>query len=455
MPAWVQDALFYHLFPLGLCGAPRHNDFTAPPTPRLEALGPWLDQARDLGATALLLGPVWEATSHGYDTADFFQVDRRLGDNATLAWLAGEARQRGLKLVLDGVFHHVGRDFWAFRDVLDQGRNSRFVDWFYLDFQRRSPLGDPFAYETWRGHGDLVKLNLANPEVRGHLWEAVATWLREYHLDGLRLDAADHLPLEFLRDLAAHCRRLKPEFWLLGEVVKGDYLPWLGEGGLDAVTNYEAYKGLYSSQVDGNYFEIAYTLRRQCGEYGLYGPANLYNFLDNHDVARLASRLGNPASLYPAHALLFTMPGIPSLYYGSEFGVPGEKAAEHDWPLRPALDLAGLAAAAPQPDLPRAVARLGRVRAELAALRHGDYQQVEVGPLHLIFLRRTPESTVLVAVNGGPQAIWRRVKLPGLGEGKLTDRLNQGESLAVRGGEVELGPLWPFWARVLEWRAGR
>jgi glycosidase len=297
MAHWSEQAVFYHIYPLGLCAAPRVNDFTSLPQPRLERLLPWLDQAQGLGANALYLGPLMESSAHGYDTADFFQVDRRLGDNQTLAWLAGEVRARGLKLVLDGVFHHVGRHFWAFRDVLALGRDSRFVDWFRLDFAGQSPYGDAFAYQTWNGCADLVKLNLDNPEVKSHLFEAVATWLRDYDIDGLRLDAADKLDLKFLAELAAFCRRLKPDFWLMGEVLHGDYRRWIDQGGLDAVTNYECYKGLFSSHREGNYHEIAHSLRRQFATHGLYQGLTLYNFVDNHDVDRLASRLTDQAHL--------------------------------------------------------------------------------------------------------------------------------------------------------------
>ena len=283
---WARDSVFYHLYPLGLCNAPRHNDLCGQPKSRLETLLPWIDHARTLGANAILLGPVMESGSHGYDGADYFQVDRRLGDRSTLAWVASEVHARGMKLVLDGVFHHVGRLFWAFRDVLEKGRASRFVDWFHLDFTKKSPYNDSFSYVSWNGCDDLVKLNLNHPEVRDHLFEAVADWIREYHIDGLRLDAADHLDMRFMHDLGDFCRRMNGDFWLMGEVVKGPYNKWLEEGGLDSVTNYECYKGLFSSLNDANYHEISYCLNRQFGEYGFYRKTSLFTFADNHDVDR-------------------------------------------------------------------------------------------------------------------------------------------------------------------------
>ena len=450
MHPWAGDALIYHIFPLGLCGAPHRNDFTGSTHNRLQKLLPWLDHAQSLGANAVLLGPVFESGSHGYDVVDYHQVDRRLGDREALRRLAGEVRVRGMKLVLDAVLNHVGREFWAFRDVREKGRASPYVDWFHLDFNGASPRRDPFSYQTWNGFHELVKLNLHNPQVREHLFEAVASWVREYNIDGLRLDAADHLDMGFMRDLAAWCRGLKPDFWLMGEVIKGPYNPWLEEAGLDSVTNYECYKGLYSSHNDANYYEIAYTLRRHFGPEGIYQGKSLCTFVDNHDVDRVASRLQNPAHLYPLYCLLFTIPGTPAIYYGSEFGIKGVKPKEDDWALRPSLDLAKLQAAPAHGDLLRAVTRLARLRAESPALRRGDYRQLFLSHHCLVFSRRTPDQWVVVAVSAEPEPLNQPVTLPEPVNGRLVDLLNPGQQFKIKNGKAMLTPLWPFWARVLK-----
>lgn len=237
-PTWAKDAFFYHIYPLGLCGAPRRNDFQSAPVARLESLYPWLDHIQSLGANALYLGPLFESSGHGYDTADYFQVDRRLGERATLAAFAREVHRRGLHLVLDGVFNHVGRDFWAFRDLQANQVASPYAGWFEgLDFSRHSPYGDPFSYQGWSGHYELVKLNLAQPGVRAHLFEAVRVWVEEFEIDGLRLDAADLLSEDFLPALALHCHGLRDDFWLMGEIVHGDYRRLDGPGRLDSTTN--------------------------------------------------------------------------------------------------------------------------------------------------------------------------------------------------------------------------
>ncbi len=444
MNHWARDAVFYHLFPLGSTGAPERNDFSGTPSDRLRALRDWLPYLQELGVSALLLGPVLESSAHGYDTADLFTVDRRLGTNADFTAFVAACQGRGLRVVLDAVFHHVGRDFWAFRDVQARGEASPYRDWFFLDFAGRSPAGDAFSYEGWDGHFDLVKLNTAHSEVRQHLFSAARLWLSEFGVDGLRLDAADVLDLDFQRGLAAVCRSVKTDCWLMGEVVHGDYRNWAGPDKLDATTNYELYKGLYSSHNDRNYFEVVHTLKRQFGEAGIYRDFAPYTFADNHDVPRAASILHDPAHLYPLHILLFTVPGVPSLYYGSEWGVPGQKAPGSDAPLRPPLTPGELGDVGQQPDLYPVVQRLVKLRHELPALRYGDYREQGVASEQLVFSRSWEGETVLVAVNASGEPI--TVDVPGQG-GSWTDVLNPGETFAGEGG-LEL-PLPPNWGRVL------
>ncbi len=448
MEHWTEKAVFYAVYPLGFCGAPLSNDFYSTAAPRLGQIEGWLDHIQSLGANALYLGPVLESSAHGYDTADYYWVDRRLGDNETLAQLSAALHRRGMRLVLDGVFNHVGRHFWAFRDVLEHGPSSAYCGWFCnLRFDRRSPYNDPFSYEGWNGHYELVKLNLANPKVRQHLFGAVESWVRQFEIDGLRLDAADCLDFDFLRALAAFCRGLKPDFWLMGEVIHGDYRHWANPEMLDATTNYECYKGLYSSHADRNYFEIAYALNRQSGAGGLYRHLHLYKFADNHDVDRVASKLSDPAQLYPLYALLFTMPGIPSIYYGSEWGLPGKKTNGSDLPLRPHLELEKLEQHAPQPDLPAALSRFATVRQGSRALQSGDYQQLLVAAQQLVFLRTAGDERVVVALNAAGEKIEVEVNLP-FGCRELVDMLNPGERGAVSGGRCTLF-LPQTWARIL------
>ncbi len=451
MNNWAQDAVFYHLFPLGCFGAPVRNSFAEPPANRLSALTDWIDYLEDLGVNALLLGPVFESSAHGYDIADYFRVDRRLGDDATLAAMSRELRRRGIRVVLDAVFHHTGRDFWAFRDVREKGQASALCDWYHLDFTRCSPYGEPFHYKGWAGNYDLVKLNLQNPAVREHLLKAVSWWIERFEIDGLRLDAADALDLDFQRELAAHCRALRPDFWLMGEVVHGDYRRWAYPAGLSSTTNYQAYKGLWSSHNDRNYFELAYTLNHQFGPEGIYRGLALYTFADNHDVNRIASILDNPAHLAPLYILLMTMPGVPSIYYGSEWSIEGRKAPGTDAPLRPALDPVTLPEQSTHPELHSAIKSLIAIRRRYAALRGGDYAQLHVAHEQFAFLRRDSSSTIIIAVNAADQPAEIPLRIPEIATGHLIDTLNDGRQFSVVDGRCTL-PIPACSGRILEAR---
>jgi glycosidase len=338
----------------------------------------------------------------------------------------------------------------AFRDVLANRQGSAYQDWFAnLRFDQRSPYNDPFSYEGWNGHYELVKLNLRNPAVKEHLFGAVESWIRDFNIDGLRLDAADCLDFDFMRELADFCRKLRPDFWLMGEVIQGDYRRWANPQMLDSVTNYEVYKSLYSSHLEHNYFEIAYALNRQFGPDGIYQGLPLYTFADNHDVNRVASSLANPAHLYPLYCLLFSLPGIPSIYYGSEWGLTGKKTRYSDLPLRPQLILEEAARTAPQPRLAADIARLAGVRNSSAALREGDYRQILVQSEQLVFVRQSGNERVIVAVNSSEKPVIVRVKLPtGFGS-RLKDMLNPGYEFSTKSGEDVLVEIPAYWARFL------
>jgi cyclomaltodextrinase / maltogenic alpha-amylase / neopullulanase len=448
-PNWAQEAVFYHIYPLGLCAAPPSNDFSSPPEARLQQLHGWLDHLQSLGVNAVYLGPVFESSTHGYDTADYYWVDRRLGTNETLSELIDDMHQRGMRVILDAVLNHTGRDFWAFQDVLRNGESSAYCDWFQgLRFGESTPYQDPFTYETWAGHYELVKLNLAHPAVREHLLGAVEAWINQFEIDGLRLDAADCMEPDFLRQLAAFCRSMRPDFWLMGEIIHGDYNQWANSAMLDSVTNYECYKGLYSSHNDHNYYEIAYALNRQFGESGIYEGKNLYAFADNHDVNRVASMLINNAHLFPLYFLLFTMPGVPSIYYGSEWGLTGAKENGSDAPMRPALDLSALRQQTPIPGLVDAIARLANVRKNSRALQHGNYRQLYVNHQQIAFSRQIGNELVIVLVNASDTPVKVELEINMALGRRLIDLLDPGDQIAVNNSQLQVeAPAG--WGRIL------
>lgn len=450
MSHWSEQALLYHVFPLGALGAPYQNP-GGPPVSRLLSFSDWIDPVAETGADTLLLGPLWESGSHGYDTYDYTTLDRRLGTNDDLTKVLQQWKARGFRLVFDAVFNHSGRQFFAFADLLKNGPDSPYVNWYKgVDFTRQSPFGDPFTYQAWNNYYKLAKYNLKNPQVKAYLFGVVKTWIETWDADGLRLDAADVMDKVFLRELGEYCRRLKPDFWLLGEVVHGDYRQWAPGAGLDSVTNYELYKALWSCHNTGNYHELAHSLNRQFGPEGLYRGLHLSTFGDNHDVSRLASQLHNPAHLYPHALLTATVPGLPTIYYGSEGGLAGKKAPTSDQPLRPALQARDLYHL-PHPPLRELWGRLAHLRRQEAALRTGHYLEAWVSPRQFAFWRlpRHEGRPVLVAVNADQQPAVLDVTVPpGLSERPWEDLLNPGQVYDSTAGRIK-GVLWPTWGALL------
>lgn len=392
---WVNESIFYQIYPMGFTNAPRVNDGKL--EYRLDKVIDFIPHLKKLNINAIYFSPVFMSTTHGYDTDDYMKIDNRLGDNESFKKICDALHENGIKVVLDGVFNHVGRNFWAFRDVREKGSASPYCSWFQnLHFGGGSPYGDPFSYEGWQGHYDLVKLNLRNPDVKQHLLDAVGMWMDTFKIDGLRLDAADCVDLDFFKALRHYTKSKDPNFWLFGEIIHGDYNRWANAETLDSVTNYECYKGIYSAHNSKNYFEIAHSLNRQFGNGGIYRNIYTYNFVDNHDVNRVASVVQRQEYLPNIYSTLYFMPGVPSVYYGSEWGLQGQKNnVDHDWPLRPCLNVSNIK----ENDLFRHICKLGAIRRSFKALKYGSFDNVIIRNEQLIFKRRFEDETVYIALN--------------------------------------------------------
>jgi len=397
---WYDNAIVYHIYPLGFCGAPKFNDGGAVHY-RLDKILDWIPHFKKLNVSAVYLGPIFESFEHGYDTTDYKMIDRRLGDNNSFRKICEKLHENGIRVILDGVFNHVGRNYPQFVDIQRNGHSSGYCDWFQnLNFGGKSPCGDNFWYEGWNGHYNLVKLNLKNVGVCDHLIDAVNYWIEEFKIDGIRFDAADCIEFDFFKRIRNFCKGKRPDFWLMGEIIHGDYKRWANPEMLDSVTNYECYKGLYSSHNDKNYFEIDYSINRQSGAGGIYKGINLYTFADNHDVNRLASTLKDEANLINVYTLMYAMPGIPSIYYGSEFGIKGVKANNSDDGLRPCLDLNELkSGVGSNTSLYKHIVKLGRVYNAYPALRTGEHKTVTIRNHQYIFRKELSDQTVYVALN--------------------------------------------------------
>ena len=390
---WFDEAVIYQIYPLGLCGAPAENDGVV--THRILRLLDWVDHIKKTGADTVLLNPVLDSDRHGYDTRNYLSVDPRLGNDGDLAKVCKAFHDAGIRVMLDGVFNHVGRGFWAFKDVQGKKWDSPYKDWFHINFDGSTEYGDGFWYEGWEGHNELVKLNLWNPAVVQHQFDAIRSWVERFDIDGLRLDVAYCLPPEYLKQLRGFANSVKPDFVLMGETLHGDYNRWMGDNMCHSVTNYECYKGLWSAFNSMNMFEIGHSLARQFGpeQWTLYKGKHLLSFLDNHDVDRIASKLSSPDHLRPAWAMAFGMPGVPAVYYGSEWGLTGTKDHGSDAGLRPAIE---------KPewnDLTAWISKLAEAKKGSRTLCWGAYRNVVLTNKQIIFERACDSERVLVAIN--------------------------------------------------------
>lgn len=389
---WWESAVFYQIYPLGMCGAPYENDGVL--EHRLLKVLDWIPHLQKLNVNAVYFSPLFESDTHGYNTRDYRKVDVRLGTNDDLRTVVDALHEAGIKVILDGVFNHVGRGFFGFKDVREKKWDSPYKDWFHISFDGNSDYNDGFWYEGWEGANDLVKLNLQNPAVTDYLMESVKYWIDEFGIDGLRLDVAYMVDREFLKRLRRETSQWKKDFFLAGEMIGGDYNQIMNDEMCHSVTNYECRKGIYSAINSDNLFEICHSLLRQFGpeNWCLYRGKHLISFADNHDVARIATELNDERNLPIAYAFVFGQPGIPMVYYGSEWGIRGEKKPG-DQELRPAID-------APEwNDLTTTVAAMAKAHRESPALCFGDITMRLLENQHCIFERNYNGDRVMVAVN--------------------------------------------------------
>lgn len=382
----------YQIYPLGAAGAPFANDHQL--THRLGRFENWVDHLKAMNMDMVLFNPLFQSSTHGYDTIDYYQVDNRLGDQDDLIHLMNTLHDHGIQVLFDAVFNHVGREFAPFQDVLQNRENSRYKDWFTINFQGDNSYHDGLWYANWEGYDELVALNLKNPEVVNYLLGVVDFWIDTFGVDGLRLDVAYCLEPEFLKTLHNHVKTRNPEFFLLGETLHGDYNQWVNDQMLDSCTNYECYKGLYSSFNTKNFYEILYSLNRQFGneQWCLYTGKHLLSFVDNHDVSRIATILEDQELLPCVYAMLMTMPGIPAVYYGSEWGMEGDKK-DGDPGLRREVVMPEFN------ELSKVISRLAAIRKERPELIDGSYRQIAINNPWCVYERAKGDQAVWTAIN--------------------------------------------------------
>ena len=439
--AWYDEAIFYHIYPLGMTGAPEKNAY-GEPEHRLNTLIPFIPQIKKLGFTALYIGPLFESVGHGYETTDYKKLDSRLGTNDDLTEFVTQCHKHGIRVVLDGVFNHTGRDFFAFKDIRQNREMSRYKDWYCnVNFYGNNEFNDGFSYDNWGGYDLLAKLNQHNNEVREYICDVIRFWVKEFDIDGIRLDAADVLDFSYMQMLRSVANEVKPDFWLMGEVIHGDYIRWVNGDTLHCVTNYHLHKALYSGHNDHNYFEIAHTVKRLYEMDGL----KLYNFTDNHDVERIYTKLNKKSHFVPVHILLYTLPGVPSVYYGSEFGIEGQKQYGSDDSLRPFISYEQYIESVKDNNLTKLISRLGEIRKDTKALSYGTYKELVLTNCQYAFSREFNGQCVFVAVNNGDSDFMMNIPAQNTMEyvGGIT-----GEKVLVKDGHISVnikansGEIW-------------
>jgi glycosidase len=469
MNAWYEKANFYHIYPLGLCGVIHESkeskySLDCNKTQESESLRSsekeglshnqfiklkkWIPHLVNIGCNAIYIGPLFESETHGYDTIDYKKVDSRLGSNNDFKDYVEYCHQSGIKVVVDGVFNHTGREFFAFLDIKEKKQQSRYKDWYNINFNGNSTYQDGFAYDGWRGHYNLVQLNLKNKEVRDYLFGVVKYWIQEFDIDGIRLDCADVLDFNFMKELRNVGDSLKKDFWLMGEVIHGDYSRWVNNEMLHSVTNYELHKGLYSGHNDHNYFEIAHTIKRLFDPQGGLCKGNLlYTFLDNHDVERICNKLTNTKNIYPITILLYTLPGIPSIYYGSEWLIQGKKENSSDDSLRPMIQIEDYVTEIQGKEvqlkyhkehekLINLIKKLAGMRSTYDELAYGSYKELLLTNRQYSFARVLEKGAVIVAVNNDEKEAILTIKSPL--EGKKAIDLLSGKEVKLVNNSITL-----------------
>ena len=426
---WAYEKVFYQFYPMGFCGAPFENDGNL--EHRILKVIDFIPHLKKIGIGAVYFSPIFESDTHGYNTRDYRKIDVRLGTNEDFKKVCKELHKEGIRVILDGVFNHVGRGFFGFKDVLEKRENSQYKDWFNINFGGNSNYNDGLWYEGWEGHYDLVKLNLKNPAVTDYLIESVRGWVKKFDIDGLRLDVAYMVDRDFLKRLRYETSQMKPEFFLGGEMIGGDYNQIMNDEMCHSATNYECYKGIYSSLNSMNLFEIMHSLNRQFGEenWTLYRGKHLMSFVDNHDVSRLASILAEEKHIPLAYALMFTMPGIPMIYYGSEWGFKADKK-EGDPALRPAFD---------KPvynELTEYITKLTKIHNASPVLWYGSFKSLQIANKQCAFLREKDGKRMIIAINAEGNTARLNFNLDNV-NGSLTDLIT-GDTVEFNSG-LDLG----------------
>lgn len=445
VPGWVQDAVVYNIFPDSfatarryISGQPTELDYNEQPVRgklggTLDGVAQNVDYLLELGVNCVYLNPIFAAGEyHKYDLLDYFHVDPCFGGDEAFRRMVDTLHKNGIRVIIDGVFNHCGWNFFAFDDVIKNQENSPYRDWFYhLEF----PVERPAAPEEYPTYGCFAyermmpKLDTANPEVRDYFCRVGRYWVREFHVDGWRLDVASEVDDGFWRAFRRAVKGENPEALLIGEVWESAG-HWLGGDMFDSTMNYDMRKHceLFFAQQSIDAADFSGRVTNMLMRYrAQMTPAQL-NLLDSHDVNRFYSVCGgNPLRYRLAILFMMTFVGMPTIFYGDELGIRGVTEEEYRSPMpwqggdREMLDF-----------FKKAIA----MRHALPALRWGDFKMISARPGSslLVYARRWQEQTVTVCINCGGEE-----KLPQIAgdcywsQGLAGDRLKNGFAVFING----------------------
>ena len=452
LPNWLYNAFIYHIYPIGFFGTAKLLKDTHGVSSTLLQLRNYYNYFIEMGVNVIQFGPLFISSSHGYDTIDYFNIDPRFGTNKDFKTIVRELHEIGIRVIIDGVFNHVSREFFAFQDLLEKKENSSYKNWFYLDFNSHSKRGDPFNYNDWEGHSELVKLNVENQELKEYLFKAITYWMQECEIDGWRLDVSYLLPQQFLRDLRKVCKQVNPESILIGEMIHGIYSQWVGEHLLDSGTSYQIHKSIWSAIKSKNMHELKnvvdYNFNMNMGKVkDLY----LMNFLGNHDTDRIASVLSND-DLIPAFLILFTLNGYPKIYYGDEYGMTGKKTKHSDDEVRKHMLDVDQINSTQNVDLLSNIKKFVKLRKSNEILKHGDINSFYADKDCYAFARILKDKLLIVIVSINDKTISKTIPVGNLhiNNAEFFDILNNEEGFKVENNQLKFKKLYYKWGRVFQ-----
>ncbi|MHA1789531.1 MAG: alpha-amylase family glycosyl hydrolase, partial [Candidatus Helarchaeota archaeon] len=445
--------IIYHIYPIGFFGAPKFGKDEDKITNRLAGIRDYYNYFIDLGINVVQFGPLFESVSHGYDTIDYMKIDHRLGTNELFKMLVNELHKIGIKVIIDGVFNHVSREFDSFKDIIQYKEKSWRKHWHYIDFSKNSPYNDGFDYQTWEGHYELVKLNLQEQDVKNYIFSVAKYWLKDIGVDGWRLDVAYQLNTRFLEEFRQVCKSIKPDCFLIGEMIHGPYTKWIGPKLLDAGTGYQVYKSIWSSFNSNNMHELKAVLERSFHkDWGLFKDTVLVNFLGNHDTTRIRSILRDDRFIYPAFIFLLTSNGIPKIYYGDEIGMKGIKREHTDDELRRPMIKMGQPIPDNGAEILNHVKNLIQIRKSNHALIYGNITPIYAEPNYFAYIRRSSQQTILIIINNKLEPEFKKIPLwnQGLNNSKFVELLDQGgpKEFYIKNDHLE-AQFFPCWGRIL------